>query len=214
VTLQSPPTTSRRPWVLGFVGFSVVTVLLLLWAKWVPYTGRIEELSGSREWTSPSVLSGAGIDAGSGPSLSAGWAFTQVYALAVWKAVVAGLVVAAAVQTLVPRRWLLSLLRRRRDTSSALVGGLLSTPTMMCSCCTAPVANSLRRSGVPTAGVIAYWLGNLLLNPAVLVFLALVAPWQWAPPVWWWACSWSPAGPSWWPAPAGRGSLPTWTTPC
>jgi hypothetical protein len=27
--------------------------------------------------------------------------------------------------------------------------------------------------------VVAYWLGNPLLNPAELVFLALVAPWPW-----------------------------------
>jgi hypothetical protein len=59
------------------------------------------------------------------------------------------------------------------------VGGLLATPSMMCSCCAAPVASALRRSGAPTAGVVAYWLGNPLLNPAVVVFLALVAPWEW-----------------------------------
>ena len=50
---------------------------------------------------------------------------------------------------------------------------------MMCTCCTAPVAVSLRRSGVSTSAAVAYWLGNPLLNPAVLIFLLLVAPWQW-----------------------------------
>ena len=50
---------------------------------------------------------------------------------------------------------------------------------MMCTCCTAPVAVTLRRSGVSTAAAVAYWLGNPLLNPAVLVFLLFVAPWQW-----------------------------------
>src|SRR3712207_7708021 len=50
---------------------------------------------------------------------------------------------------------------------------------MLCTCCTAPVAVGLRRSGVSTAAVVAYWLGNPLLNPAVLVFLLLVAPWEW-----------------------------------
>ena len=180
MSVQSSSPTTRRPVVVGVVAFSVLTLALLLWAKWSPYTARIGELLGTRDWSGSSVLAGAGIEPGTGPSLRAGWEFTEVYALAVWKAVVAGLVVAAGVQTLLPRRWLLSLLRRRRDSSSALVGGLLATPSMMCSCCTAPVANSLRRSGVPTAGVVAYWLGNPLLNPAVLVFLALVAPWQWA----------------------------------
>jgi len=55
----------------------------------------------------------------------------------------------------------------------------VSTPTMMCTCCTAPVAATLRRNGVRTAAVVAYWLGNPLLNPAVLAFLIVVAPWQW-----------------------------------
>jgi hypothetical protein len=31
----------------------------------------------------------------------------------------------------------------------------------------------------PTAPAVAYWLGNPLLNPAVVVFLLFVAPWQW-----------------------------------
>lgn len=33
--------------------------------------------------------------------------------------------------------------------------------------------------GVNRAVAIAYWLGNPLLNPAVLVFLLFIAPWQW-----------------------------------
>jgi hypothetical protein len=51
---------------------------------------------------------------------------------------------------------------------------------MMCTCCTAPVASTLRRDGVSTAAALAYWLGNPLLNPAVLAFLFFVAPWQWS----------------------------------
>ena len=53
-------------------------------------------------------------------------------------------------------------------------------PSMMCTCCTAPVATSLRRRGTPLAGCISYWIGNPVLNPAVLVFLLLVLPWQYA----------------------------------
>ena len=44
--------------------------------------------------------------------------------------------------------------------------------------CTAPVAVSLRERGAATAASLAYWIGNPVLNPAVLVFLSLVAPWQ------------------------------------
>ena len=50
---------------------------------------------------------------------------------------------------------------------------------MMCTCCSAPLAVTLRRRGVPAGSVLGYWLGNPVLNPAVLAFLALVAPWQW-----------------------------------
>jgi uncharacterized membrane protein YraQ (UPF0718 family) len=49
----------------------------------------------------------------------------------------------------------------------------------MCTCCTAPIATALRRRGAPPAAALAYWLGNPVLNPAVLAFLALVGPWQW-----------------------------------
>lgn len=175
------PLTARReaPQILGLTAFLVLAAALLWWAKWAPYSARVSELSLSRAWSGDSLLAAAGVEQGSSPSLRAGIEVTRVYGLAVWKAVVAGLVIAAAVQALVPRAWLVGLLTRRRAASSALVGGLLATPSMMCSCCTAPVASALRRSGVPTAGVVAYWLGNPLLNPAVLVFLALVAPWQW-----------------------------------
>jgi hypothetical protein len=50
---------------------------------------------------------------------------------------------------------------------------------MMCTCCSTPLAVTLRRRGVPAGPVLAYWLGNPVLNPAVLAFLALVAPWPW-----------------------------------
>jgi uncharacterized protein len=48
----------------------------------------------------------------------------------------------------------------------------------MCTCCTSPLVVGLRQRGTGTAASVAYWLGNPLLNPAVLVFLFLVAPWQ------------------------------------
>ncbi|MEW2131942.1 permease [Streptomyces sp. NPDC005435] len=89
------------------------------------------------------------------------------------------LLISAALQALIPRDWLVRVLDRRGRWSGAVAGGLLSTPSMRCTCCTAPVAVSLRRSGASTAATVAYWLGNPLLNPAVVVFPLLVAPWQW-----------------------------------
>lgn len=120
---------------------------------------------------------GASGSPGAGPTLAGGWSFTVAYFEAVWKAVVVALVVAAGLESLVPRRWLVRVLTRRTRLGQGAVGGLASMPSMMCSCCTAPVAVGLRRRGVPVGAAMAYWIGNPLLNPAVLVFLALTLPW-------------------------------------
>lgn len=46
----------------------------------------------------------------------------------------------------------------------------LGLPTMMCTCCTAPVVVGRRRAGTSAT---AFWLANPVLNPAVLVFALL-----------------------------------------
>ena len=163
----------------GVLVAAVVFVVALLWAKWLPYAARASSLHESGAWSGSSVLSVGGVQPGDAPSWDAAISFTSAYIEAVWKALVAALLISAALQAFVPRTWLLRLLNRRGRVTSALAGGLCSTPSMMCTCCTAPVAVSLRRSGVSTSAAVAYWLGNPLLNPAVLVFLLLVAPWQW-----------------------------------
>jgi hypothetical protein len=48
----------------------------------------------------------------------------------------------------------------------------------MCTCCTSPLAVGLRKRGASSTASLAYWVGNPLLNPAVLLFLFMVAPWQ------------------------------------
>jgi uncharacterized protein len=158
----------------------VIAAAALLWAKWLPYEAKVVTLSGSHTWEGSSVLAVGGVHPGDPPTWSAATSFLGTYLQAVWKALVAALLISAAVQAFVPRTWLLRAMNRRGALRSAAVGGLVSTPSMMCTCCTAPVAATLRRDGVGTAAALAYWLGNPLLNPAVLVFLALVAPWQWA----------------------------------
>ncbi|AGL16825.1 permease [Actinoplanes sp. N902-109] len=164
------------------VGVAVAAALavgLLLWAKWWPYAAKVPGLAASGAWPGSDILRVGGVEAGDAPSWGAATSFTRAYGEAVWRALLAALLISAALQTLVPRSWLLRVLNRRGVLRSALAGGLAGTPSMMCTCCTAPVAVGLRRSGVSTAAVVAYWLGNPLLNPAVLVFLLLVAPWQW-----------------------------------
>ncbi len=176
---QILPPARRAPVVAGVAVALLIFTVALLWSKWLPYEGRVRELGTSRAWSGTSILETGGVRAGDAPSWSAATGFTWAYLQAVWKALVSALLISAAVLTLVPRTWLLRVLNRPGRVSGALAGGLASTPSMMCACCSAPVAVSLRRGGVSTSAVIAYWLGNPLLNPAVLVFLLLVAPWEW-----------------------------------
>jgi hypothetical protein len=176
---QILPPARRAPVVAGVAVALLIFTVALLWSKWLPYEGRVRELGTSRAWSGTSILETGGVRAGDAPSWSAATGFTWAYLQAVWKALVSALLISAAVLTLVPRTWLLRVLNRPGRVSGALAGGLASTPSMMCACCAAPVAVSLRRGGVSTAAVVAYWLGNPLLNPAVLVFLLLVAPWEW-----------------------------------
>jgi uncharacterized membrane protein YraQ (UPF0718 family) len=172
-----PPT--RRTAAAGVLLALIVAVAALLWAKWIPYQAKVSGLSATHTWDGTSILTVGDVRPGDGPSWHAATTFFSTYLQAIWKALVAALLISAAVQAFVPRAWLLRLLNRPGRLRSAAVGGLVSTPSMMCTCCTAPVAATLRRDGVSPAAALAYWLGNPLLNPAVIVFLALVAPWQW-----------------------------------
>lgn len=171
---------SRRdllPPIIGVAAFAAVAAAALWWAKWSPYSAKLAHVLGTQAWPGSDLLATAGA-AGSPPSFHRAWAFTRAYAGDVWAGFLAALLIAAAVEALVPRRWLLRLLVRHGHRGS-LAGGLLSLPSLMCTCCTAPIAATLRRDGAPASATLAYWIGNPTLNPAVLAFLAIVAPWQW-----------------------------------
>lgn len=167
----------RRLTTVDWVGLGVLLVFLIVglsWSKWMPYWGKAWTLSQTSIWDGSPLFEAAGDTF----SLAGAWDFTLVYFTAVWKALLVALVVAAAIDSLVPRDWLLRVMNRRTHTSQSLVGAAMSLPSMMCTCCAAPVTAGLRSSGVMRSAALAYWVGNPLLNPAVLIFLALVLPWQ------------------------------------
>jgi uncharacterized membrane protein YraQ (UPF0718 family) len=174
---RGPDGQNRRTAIIGFAGFVVLTGVLLLWAKWWPYAGKAHAAFETRSWSSPAVLDTAA-RAGNGPHLADAWTFTVAYAAAVWKAWVAGLLIAAAASALVPRPWLLSALGRDRGRG-VVAGGVLGTVMLMCTACAAPVTASLRRDGARSSSTLAYLYANPVLNPAVLAILAFVGPWQW-----------------------------------
>ena len=151
----------------------------LLWAKWMPYATKAAKAQRTHRWSGSNVLTVGGVHVGDAPTWHAAATFFHAYFLSIWQALVVALLISASVQALLPRSWLPRALNRRRLLSSGLAGGVAGMPSMMCTCCAAPVAVTLRCNGVSPASAVAFWLGNPLLNPAVLGFLFFVAPWQW-----------------------------------
>jgi uncharacterized membrane protein YraQ (UPF0718 family) len=176
--VQRPPASRSRWVVASALLFALVLVAALTWAKWWPYAHKLAHVLRTSAFAGHSILDHAG-RAGARPSLVRAWDFTLAYGRAVWIALVAALVISAAIEALLPRRWLLRALAGRGREGS-LRGGLAALPCMMCTCCSAPLTTTLRREGVPTSSALAYWIGNPTLNPVVIAFLLIVAPWQWA----------------------------------
>jgi uncharacterized membrane protein YraQ (UPF0718 family) len=155
----------------------VVLIAGLAWAKWIPYAQKASGLSGTHAWSGGTIFADSG-KPGTLPTFSGAWRFTWIYFEEIWKGFLVALVVAAICDALVPRDWLLTTLNRRTRLGQAVAGGVAALPSLMCTCCTSPLAVGLRKRGASSTASLAYWVGNPLLNPAVLVFLFLVAPWQ------------------------------------
>lgn len=170
-------TERRREAVRGVGLVLLIAVVGLFFVKWQPYYLRAFTAAANHSIGS-SIVSGT---ASSPPaaSLQAAVDYARAYFLAIWQAMVLGLLLAATIESSVPRDLLVRLLGSGGARSSAL-GGVLSLPGMMCTCCTAPVAIGLRRSGASLGAAVAFFLGNPTLNPAVLVFLLFTLGWQWA----------------------------------
>ncbi len=177
-TVAARPQRNLMPAIVGLATFAAIAAAGLWWSKWSPYAGKLNELLGKPVWSGNFMLNEAG-GAGSAPSISGSLDFAGAYFEDIWPGFLAALGIAAAADALIPREWLMRTLSRRNGGRGSLVGGLAALPSLMCTCCTAPIAVTLRRDGVPTSTSLAYWLGNPVLNPAVIAFLALVAPWQW-----------------------------------
>lgn len=174
------PEISRRRLVVGLSGVAVlaiVFVLGLLWAKWVPYAHKASGLTTTHTWSGSSMFTKSGAP-GAAPTLSGAWRFAANYFNEVWKGFLVALLIAAAFDALVPRAWLLRLMNRRTTFGQVLAGGIAGLPSLMCTCCCSPLTVGLRKRGASTAASLAYWVANPVLNPALLVFLFLVAPWQ------------------------------------
>jgi uncharacterized membrane protein YraQ (UPF0718 family) len=172
-----PQTDRRRDLIRGVGLLAVIAVVGLFIVKWQPYYLRAFTAAANHS-IGASIVTGTAA-APPAASLQAAWDYARAYFLAIWQAMVLGLLLAATIESSLPRDLLVRLLGAPGIRTSAL-GGLLSLPGMMCTCCTAPVAIGLRRSGASLGAATAFFLGNPTLNPAVLVFLLFTLGWQWA----------------------------------
>lgn len=165
---------------LAAISFIVLVVIGETIAKWWPYANKVSALLVDPSWRGSSIFTFVGSKS-TGISFSAGWEFLNLYFRSIWIALVVGLIIAAGIDSLVPRSWFRKAAGSKGALGyrSVLIGGALSLPTMMCTCCSAPISRSMLKDGVPASTTMAYWIGNPLLNPAVVIFLALVGPWQW-----------------------------------
>jgi uncharacterized membrane protein YraQ (UPF0718 family) len=162
---------------IGIAVFFLMAVVGLFYVKWFPYYNRAFTAA-SQHSIGTSILMGTAASAPA-PSLQAALDYSLAYGRAIWQAMVLGLLLGSAVQALLPPQWVAKALGGK-GFGSVVVGGLMSLPAMMCTCCSAPVVAGLRRRHASPGGALAFWLGNSVLNPATLVFMGFVLGWHWA----------------------------------
>ena len=166
----------RATSVLGWTTVLLIAVVGLALVKWIPYYQKAH-IAADTHSIGTSILMGKA-DHAPTPSVEAALDYAVAYGKAIWKAMVLGLLLGSAIQTLLPRRWIAGALGRA-DLRRVVLGGVLSLPGMMCTCCAAPVVAGLRECRAAPGSAVAFWLGNTVLNPATLVFTAFVLGWEW-----------------------------------
>lgn len=121
-------TDRRGEYIRGFGILLAVAVVGLYIAKWNPYYHRVF-VAAAKHSLGASIISGKAA-APPAPSWTAALDYSVTYFEAIWQALVVGLLLAATIETLVPRDWLARVLGSRSFRSSAL-GGVFALPGMM-----------------------------------------------------------------------------------
>jgi uncharacterized membrane protein YraQ (UPF0718 family) len=172
-TLQAP----RRPnSMLAIALFTLIAVAGLYYVKWSPYYHRAFVAADAHS-IGHSILTGT-VALPPAASWHAALGYATAYGKAIWQAMVLGLLLGSAVQTLLPTHWIARVLGGA-GLRSVAAGGLMALPGMMCTCCAAPVVVGLRKRQASRGAAVAFWLGNSVLNPATLVFMGFVLGWHW-----------------------------------
>lgn len=168
--------TRQADMTLRWTVFLAVVIIGLFYVKWFPYYNKAF-LAAAHHSIGNSILMGTAA-APPAPSWEAALNYALIYGKAIWQAMVLGLLVGSAIQALLPADWIARLLGRT-GFGTVATAGILSVPSMMCTCCAAPVIVGLRARQASPGAAIAFWLGNTVLNPATLVFMGFVLGWNW-----------------------------------
>src|SRR5215207_10686244 len=166
----------RKNILLGSLTLLIVIIGGLYIVKWDPYFHKALSAASSHSIGESIVSKGATPPE---PSLTAALDYAGIYFLAVWKALVLGLLIGSGVQALLPRQWLAKALGKA-GFGSTTTAAALAVPSMMCTCCAAPVAVGLRKCRASAGAAAAYLVGNPMLNPATVVFMGFVLGWEWS----------------------------------
>lgn len=143
--------------------------------KWNPYFHKAL-LAAAKHSIGDSIVSGKA-SVPPAPSWTAAWNYTISYFKAVWQAIILGLLLGSLVQVLLPRNWIYKLFGGT-NVKSTVLAGAAGIPSMMCTCCSAPVVVGLRQRKASIGAALAYWLGNPVLNPATIIFMGFVLSWK------------------------------------
>ncbi|WP_373231167.1 permease [Cohnella sp.] len=158
---------------LMIVIFIIVVIAGLTYVKWWPYYHKALKAI-SEHTIGSSILTGSENGA---LSWSSALEYAEKYFISIWKAAVFGILLGSLVQVLLPYNWLERVLGKSTFRTT-LIGGMVSLPGMMCSCCAAPIAAGMRKRNVSVGASLAFWIGNPVLNPATLIFMTFVLSWK------------------------------------
>lgn len=117
----APPERQTPAHWIALAIAGAVAVAALAYVKWWPLWHKATAALATHHYKATSILTG-GAAVAPAPSWHAAWSFAQAYYGAVWMAVIAGMVVAGAVQALLPQRFF-----RRFLADSTLKSTLLAT---------------------------------------------------------------------------------------
>lgn len=159
----------------GILFFFALAIAGLFFVKWSPYYAK-GFLAAHNHSLGGSIVSGK-LPASPAVGLQAGLDYSIAYMKAIWQALLLGLALGAGLETALPRA---PLHRLFAGSKGPLRATAFAIPSMMCTCCCAPVAVGMIESGVGATSALVFWLANPVLNPAALVFIGFVLGWKWA----------------------------------